>query len=159
MAGVKLGKNPFTSFFLNTVNCIPINPNSADKNAIKLAIKHLRNNGSVVIFPEGTRSRTGSMIEAKKGFILLVKLAQVPIIPIALEGTEKLLPIDDSDMGSEKPQHSHIKVTVGEPFELPAKSSVPEGSDWEAYCAADAMYKLAGMLSPSYRGIYGDQCL
>lgn len=154
MAGVKLGQNPFTAFFLKTVNYIPINPCSADKNAIKLAIRHLKANGSIIIFPEGTRSRVGSLIEAKKGFILMVKMAKVPVVPIALEGTEKLLPINTADMAGEKLHHSDIKITVGKPFTLPEKSDIPDGTDWEDYCTSYAMYKIAEMLRPEYQGVY-----
>ncbi|HOE56185.1 MAG TPA: lysophospholipid acyltransferase family protein [Bacillota bacterium] len=155
MAGVKLEKNPLTSFFLKSINHIPITPGSPDKSAIKSALRHLGEGGSIVIFPEGTRSRTGSLINVKKGFILLVKLAAVPVVPMALEGTEIVLPIDDNDMGGEKLHRSKIKVKFGEPFALPCKEDCPEGTDWEEMCADYAMRKIAAMLEPKYRGVYG----
>lgn len=155
MAGVKLEKNPFTSFFLKSINHIPITPGSPDKSAIKAALKHLKAGGSIVIFPEGTRSRTSSLISVKKGFILLVKLADVPVVPIALEGTEIVLPIDDNNMGGEKLHKAKVIVKVGEPFTLPLKDECPEGADREAMCADYAMRKIASMLEPKYRGVYG----
>jgi len=155
MAGVKLEKNPFTSFFLKSINHIPITPGSPDKSAIKSALKYLKTGGSIVIFPEGTRSRTSSLIKVKKGFILLVKLANVPVVPIALEGTEIVLPIDDKDMGVEKLHKAKVKVTVGEPFTLPPKDECPTDTDWEEMCADYAMRKIAVMLEPKYRGVYG----
>ncbi len=66
MAGVKLEKNPFTRFFLKSINHIPITPGSPDKSAVKSSLQHLGSGGSIVIFPEGTRSRTGSLIKMKK---------------------------------------------------------------------------------------------
>ncbi len=155
MAGVKLEKNSFTSFFLKSINYIPITPGSPDKSAIKSALKYLKAGGSIVIFPEGTRSRTGSLINVKKGFILLVKLAGVPVVPIALEGTEIVLPIDDNDMGGEELHRAKVKVTVGEPFTLPPKAESPADADWEEMCADFAMRKIAVMLEPKYRGVYG----
>jgi len=154
MAGTKLGKNAFTSFFLKSIDHIPITPGSPDKNAIKSALRHLKTGGSVVIFPEGTRSRTGSLIPVKKGFILLVKLADVPVVPIAIEGTEIVLPIDDNDMGGEKLRRSKVMVKVGEPFTLPPKNECPADSDWEEMCADYSMRKIAAMLEPGYRGVY-----
>ncbi|MGE5633022.1 MAG: lysophospholipid acyltransferase family protein [Caulobacteraceae bacterium] len=154
MAGVKLGKNPFTSFFLKTVNHISINPGSPDKTAIKSALAHLKNNGSIMIFPEGTRSRTGSLIEAKKGFVLMVKMAGVPVVPIALEGTEKLLPVDDNDMGSEKPHKADVKISIGKPFILPSKDELGDSEDWAAKCTEFSMYRIAEMLEPKYQGVY-----
>ena len=155
MAGIKLEKNPFTSFFLKSINHIPITPGSPDKNAIKSALKHLKEGGSIVIFPEGTRSRTGSLISVKKGFILLVKLANVPVVPIALEGTEMVLPIDDGDMGGEKLRRSKVKVKIGKPFTLPSKEECPAGSDWQEICVDYAMGKIAAMMEPKYQGVYG----
>lgn len=154
MAGVKLGKNPFTSFFLKAINHIPITPGSPDKSAIKAALNHLKSGGSIFIFPEGTRSRTGSLIPVKKGFILLVKLANVPVVPIALEGTELVMPINDADMGGEKLYHAKVKVKVGEPFTLPPKDKCPPDADWEELCADYSMRKIAAMLEPKYRGVY-----
>lgn len=154
MAGVKLEKNPFTCFFLKSINHIPIAPGSPDKNAIKSALKHLGSGGSIVIFPEGTRSRTGSIIKVKKGFILLVKLAKVPVVPIALEGTEIVLPINDDDMSGEKLHKARVSVKIGEPFSLPPKSECPEIPDWEEMCVIYSMKKIASMLNPKYRGVY-----
>ncbi|MGE5678294.1 MAG: lysophospholipid acyltransferase family protein [Pseudomonadota bacterium] len=156
MAGVKLGKNPFTAFFLKTINHIPITPGSPDKAAIKSALRHLKEGGSIVIFPEGTRSRTGSLISVKKGFILLVKLAGVPVVPIALEGTEIVLPINDNDMGGESFHKAKVKVSIGEPFMLPPREECPETQDWEEFCAGYSMKMIAAMLTPKYRGVYGD---
>lgn len=159
MAGVKLEKNPFTSFFLKTINHIPITPGSPDKSAIKSALKYLKAGGSIVIFPEGTRSRTGSLISVKKGFILLVKLANVPVVPIALEGTEIVLPINDKDMGGEKLYRSKVKVMIGDPFTLPSREECPADSDWEEICADYSMRKIAAMLEPKYQGVYGKPAL
>lgn len=154
MAGVKLGKNPFTSFFLKSIDHIPITPGSPDKGAIKAALNHLKSGGSIVIFPEGTRSRTGSLIHVKKGFILMVKLANVPVVPVALEGTEAVMPIDDNDMGGEKLHQAKVKVKIGEPFTLPPKEECPPDTDWEELCADFAMRKIAVMLEPKYQGVY-----
>jgi len=156
MAGTKLEKNSFTSFFLKSINYIPITPGSPDKSAIKSALKHLKANGSIVIFPEGTRSRTGSLIRVKKGFILLVKMAGIPVVPIALEGTEVVLPINDKDMGGEKLHKSKVNVNIGEPFTLPSKKECPPDTDWEEMCADYSMMRIAAMLQPKYRGVYGN---
>lgn len=96
LAGIKLNANPLTSLFLKTVKHIPINPNSADRNAIQKALAVLSMGKSILIFPEGTRSRTGSMIKGKKGFLLLARLSKADIVPIALEGTELLLPVNQN---------------------------------------------------------------
>lgn len=46
----------------------------------------------VVIYPEGTRSRTGKMLAPKPGFVKLAIQAGVPVIPVAMKGTYEILP-------------------------------------------------------------------
>ena len=46
----------------------------------------------VVVYPEGTRSRTGKMLTPKPGFVKLALKAGVPIIPVAMRGTYEILP-------------------------------------------------------------------
>lgn len=153
MAGIKLSKNIVTNLVLETVKTIQITPNSADKKAIKQAIKHLKNKGSIFIFPEGTRSRTSSMIKAKKGFILLAKMAKAELVPIGIEGTEKLFPINTNNMGKEKFNHSEVKVIFGEPFNIPEKTA-DNKDGWTEFAAEYSMKRIAALLNPKYRGIY-----
>lgn len=47
---------------------------------------------SIVIFPEGTRSRDGKMLRFKKGGFLLAAQSHTPIVPVAIKGSEKILP-------------------------------------------------------------------
>lgn len=152
MAGVKLNENPVTSMFLKTVKHILISPNSADRNAIREALNVLSMGESILIFPEGTRSRSGSMIEGKKGFLLLARLSKADIVPIALEGTELLLPVNQDDMGKETPQHATVRVKIGQPFQLEKKNRNCDNCDEE--CVSTAMRKIAQMLEPEYQGVY-----
>jgi len=93
VAGVKLSDNALTSLGVNVIKTTNIIPNTADKEGLKKIIKIVRRGESILIFPEGTRSRVGSLIEAKKGIILIARMTGAPIIPLGLYGTEKLLPI------------------------------------------------------------------
>ncbi|MFZ5352385.1 MAG: lysophospholipid acyltransferase family protein [Bacillota bacterium] len=152
MAGVKLNANPLTAVFLKTVKHIPINPSSADRNAIRKALAVLSMGESILIFPEGTRSRSGSMIKGRKGFLLLARLSKADIVPIALEGTELLLPINQNDMGKEALQHAAVRVNIGQPFQLEKKNNSCD--NWDEECLNTAMRKIAQMLKPEYQGVY-----
>lgn len=153
MAGIKLSKNAMTNLVLETVKTIKIKPNSADKQAIKKAVKYLKSGGSIFIFPEGTRSRTGSMIKAKKGFILMGKMSKAQFVPIGIEGTEKLFPINSDSMSKEKFNYSKVKVVLGKPFNLPEKTQ--ENKDiWTNFATEYSMKKISELLSSEYRGVY-----
>jgi 1-acyl-sn-glycerol-3-phosphate acyltransferase len=56
------------------------------------AKKIIKNGTSVIFFPEGTRSRTGQMGEFKKGAFVMALDLGIPILPITITGTEKILP-------------------------------------------------------------------
>lgn len=62
----------------------------------KLALQKLANileqGNKAALFPEGTRSRTGELLEFKKSFAILAKEKKVPVIPICLKGIDKVLP-------------------------------------------------------------------
>ena len=120
IAGVKLSDDPITQLGTKIVKNIPIKPSSADKEAITNVVKALKGGDDVLIFPEGTRSRTGGMIEGKKGILLFARMAKAEIIPIGMAGTDKLLPIsEDGNMGSEKWQNADVTINIGEKIVFP----------------------------------------
>jgi 1-acyl-sn-glycerol-3-phosphate acyltransferase len=66
---------------------------------------------SILIFPEGTRSQDGTIRELKKGPFLLALLAQVPIVPVAIEGSRAVL-----SKGSFRVTPGTIRIRLGEPI-------------------------------------------
>ncbi|MDI6618223.1 MAG: lysophospholipid acyltransferase family protein [Clostridiales bacterium] len=156
LAGVKLSHNEITKLGLDIVKTVPINPNSPDISAISKAVELLKSGQSVCIFPEGTRSRSASLIKGKRGIILIAKLCRLPIVPIGIEGTERLMPINDEDMGKERFFHADVRVTIGESFYIPERSDNENRRKYEEKTIVIVMKKIASLLSPEYRGIYGE---
>lgn len=74
------------------MGAIPINREATDTSAFKAIIRTLKENKIICIYPEGTRSPTGKLYEGKQGAIRIAMNAQVPIVPIGLEGTFDILP-------------------------------------------------------------------
>ncbi|HBM75298.1 MAG TPA: 1-acyl-sn-glycerol-3-phosphate acyltransferase [Clostridiaceae bacterium] len=157
LAGVKLAKNEITKLGLGIVKTVPINPNSPDRSAISAMVKLLKSGQSVCIFPEGTRSRSGSLIKGKKGILLIARMTNVPMVPIGIEGTEKLMPINDTDMGGEKFYDAKVKVSIGKSFYLPERKENEDKKEYENRALYFAMRKIAVLLSPDYQGIYREQ--
>ena len=78
-------KSPFVRFLLRAAGVIPVNPNKPLK-GIRLACDALQAGEVVCIFPEGAISRTGQLMELRRGFETIVKHAQVPVVPAAIDG-------------------------------------------------------------------------
>ena len=155
VAGVKLSDNTVTSIGLHVVKTTAIVPNSADTKGLKNIVSLVKKGESILIFPEGTRSRTGSLIEAKQGIILIAKLTGAPIVPIGLSGTDKLLPVNkDGDMGSEDFNYADVTVNIGKQFVLPKKEKGQDRKDYAEFTTNYIMGKIAELLPEDYRGVY-----
>lgn len=155
VAGVKLSDDPITNLGTKIVKHIPVRPNSADKEAITNMVKAVKGGNNLVIFPEGTRSRTGAMIEGKKGILLLARMTKASIIPIGMSGTDKLLPIDESgNMGSEKWHTADVVVKFGKPIVLSKRDKDEDKHLYDENCLNKIMKSIAELLPESYRGVY-----
>lgn len=154
VAGVKLSNNPITKIGVNMVKTIAIKPNSADKDAMSKIINSVKQGNNILIFPEGTRSRVGSMIKAKKGILLVAKLTKAAIVPLGLSGTEKLLPICSEDMSREKFQFADVHLNIGKPIELPVKEKEESRVEYEERAISYLMKSIAELVPEKYRGEY-----
>lgn len=155
VAGVKLSDDPVTSLGTKIVKHIGVKPNTADKDAITSMIRILKNGENLFIFPEGTRSRNGAMIEAKKGILLIARASKAPIVPISLSGTEKLLPINkEGDMAKEKWNKAEVNIKIGDPITLPLKEKEESKHDYDERCLGFIMKSIAKGLPEQYRGFY-----
>ena len=122
-----------------------------DIKSLRKAIALMEEDNILVIAPEGTRSRTGSLIEAKPGVSYLAARLNRPILPVALTGTE------DSALFAnlKKLRRTHITVTAGPTFTLP---SLPRENRDEALkrYTDEIMCRIAVLLPEKYRGVYAD---
>jgi 1-acyl-sn-glycerol-3-phosphate acyltransferase len=103
------------------------------------------------MFPEGTRSRNGGLQPALPGAAMVALLADAPIVPIAVTGTEGIR-IPGVFFRPFRGNRIHLELRFGEPFRLP-----PEMTDARhAEAASDYMMRrIAELLPESYRGAYG----
>lgn len=155
VAGVKLSENATTNLGVRLVKTTTVKPNSADKEGLTRVIRLIKEGNNVVIFPEGTRSRTGDMIKAKKGILLIAKVTGASVIPIGLWGTEKFLPINESgDMAAESFHYADIGVKVGRKIEIPKREPGEDKLLYEERALTTMMKSIAELIPEAYRGVY-----
>ena len=94
MAKIELFKYQMTTWFLLRWGVFPVKRGEVDLDSIRLAIDILKRGEALVLFPEGTRSRDGSLGSAGAGIGMLAKRSGAMVVPTALIGTEKVLAPD-----------------------------------------------------------------
>jgi 1-acyl-sn-glycerol-3-phosphate acyltransferase len=98
---VYLGKADYfdkarSRWFMKAANVIPVRREggSAGEAAIMAGIRALKEGYVVGIYPEGTRSPDGRLFRGKTGVARMALEAQVPVVPVAIHGSEEIMPID-----------------------------------------------------------------
>lgn len=84
--------------------------------AINKGVENLKKGRSMIIFPEGTRSLKSEMAEFKKGSMKLALKANVPIVPITIDGTYRVLEVGDQVRGNS------VKIRFHKPVYLESLS-------------------------------------
>jgi len=106
---------PFFGWALWASKHIPVDrkdPRSAVK-SLRKARERIRAGISIVVFPEGTRSRNGTLLRFKKGGMLLALQTGTPIVPVTINGSRKILPA-----GSWRLRPGMIDVIIGKPVAM-----------------------------------------
>ena len=91
LAKVELFRIPVFSGILRKLNAIPLRRKAADRGALVAAMDVLNRRNVLLLFPEGTRSRTGEIQEGKRGIGMLAVKNGVNVLPVHISGTFHLL--------------------------------------------------------------------
>lgn len=133
----------------------PVDRASADVEAFRLATRILEAGHVLLVFPEGTRSPTGELQEAKDGVALLALRTGAQIVPVGLNNTDAVW-----RKGRKVPMpfpRRTVTMRVGEPFTL-AEVLPPDADRRKAKAIATRtiMGRIAELLDPRHRGVYAD---
>src|ERR671921_1013212 len=95
--------------WFNGLDMIPVDrdDNASAVAALDVALEVLRRGEAFGVYPEGTRSRDGRLYRGRTGVAHLALTAGCPVVPVGLQGTEKLQPV-----GSSVPRIAKVDVTV-----------------------------------------------
>jgi 1-acyl-sn-glycerol-3-phosphate acyltransferase len=126
---------------------IPVHRGAVDVQAIKAATEVLNAGGVVLISPEGTRSKTGGLIQGQEGLAFLAVRTGAWVVPAGIVGTPDILP------SLLRLRRAEVTITLGAPFKLTAEDNPPSREQLLALTDF-AMRRLAAVLPPHMRGVY-----
>jgi 1-acyl-sn-glycerol-3-phosphate acyltransferase len=150
IAKVEMFQNRFASWWLKTMQVIPIRRGKRDMAAMEAAEEALKHGAALIIFPEGHRSRSGGLIEGRGGAVRLAARTGCPIIPIAIWGSEAGL----KGAAMRKPIH----VRIGAPYYVHSKDGkIP--FDLMNELTEEMMLRIGELMPEQYWGIYREQML
>lgn len=109
IAKIELTKLPIVPDWMEQMHCIFMDRSDRRQSlkAIKDGVEKLQNGHSLVIFPEGTRSKSSQVGEFKSGSLHLATKSGVPVIPVRIEGTYNILEANGNRI---KPANVTLKV-------------------------------------------------
>ncbi len=102
LAKESLFKNPILRWLASIFGVYPVKQNNKSMESMKIALKLLKNNELLLMFPEGTRNGMAKGIKAKEGAIKLAAKSNVPIIPVGVQGSFK--------------PFTKVKLNIGKPI-------------------------------------------
>lgn len=147
----KYRKIPLIPWFVKQLDGIWVDRYNADFSAVRETLNRLKKGGVLVLAPEGTRSPTGSLQKARAGASYLAAKAEVPILPVALMGSE-----DANVMANlRRLKRTKITIRVGKTFRLPPLPKKDRDAALDAY-TDEIMCQIAALLPPEKHGAYAN---
>ncbi len=131
------------NWLVRFLGAFPVKRGEGDRQALRAAEEQLKKGNILIIFPEGTRSRSHTLAKAHAGLGMIALRSGVPVIPVAIWGSEDVL----------KKFGPRVTISYGEPivFKPQGKKVTREDID---NATTEVMQQIAAMLPPNYRGVY-----
>ena len=144
-------KGRLQKYFFSGVGQVPIDRSSgaAAQAALDTGVRLLREGKLLGVYPEGTRSPDGRLYKGKTGVARMALEADVPVIPIAMFGTDKVNPI-----GSKMWYPHRVTVKVGAPLDFSRYEGLAGDRFVERSITDEIMYALMELSGQEYVDIY-----
>jgi 1-acyl-sn-glycerol-3-phosphate acyltransferase len=137
--------------FFTGVGQVPVDrgSGSAARAALDTGIRLLREEKLVGIYPEGTRSPDGRLYKGKTGLARMALEAEVPVIPVAMIGTDKVNPI-----GSKMWRPHKVTIRIGEPLDFSRYYGMANDRFIQRSMTDEIMYALMELSGSEYVDMY-----
>jgi 1-acyl-sn-glycerol-3-phosphate acyltransferase len=119
-AKAELFDMPILGSLVREMNSIPVRRGEADRRSLAMAIAAVKEGGGLVLFPEGTRSKTDTFLEPKLGVGMIAARSGKPVVPVYIEGTQGNLA---GTMLSAILRRRRIRVIYGHPVMVTSEAS------------------------------------
>ncbi len=130
----------FFGWLIASVNSIPISRERLDLKTIRQTKALCEQGKSVVIFPEGTRSKDGELQKGLAGVGLFVDKIGADILPVYVEGSFQAF-----SRKSRFPRPVRIRVNIGAPLKAEQWHDIPRGRERYQAIADDIMKAIEGL--------------
>jgi 1-acyl-sn-glycerol-3-phosphate acyltransferase len=140
-----------TKAFMNGTGMLPIDRSGgkASEASLNTGLRVLHEGEVLGIYPEGTRSPDGKMYRGRTGVARMILEGDVPVVPVAMIDTEKVMPI-----GSKLPKVGRIGIVIGEPLDFSRFKGL-EGDRFILRSITDEiMYELNRISGQEYEDVY-----
>jgi len=121
----------------------------AAQDMLQAALGLLREGALFGIYPEGTRSPDGRLYRGRTGIGWLALHSGVPVIPVAMIGTERILP-----PGHRFPRPGHIGIRIGEPMTFQAYRDAPAGARQRRAVTDEVVQAICKLSGQEYVPVY-----
>jgi 1-acyl-sn-glycerol-3-phosphate acyltransferase len=157
MSKIENYRNPLLALVMHLYGTFPVHRGELDMTAIRTSLRVMQEGHGLLMAPEGTRSKTGTLQEGRDGMAWLALRSQAPIVPVALSGQEYF------GRNLSRLRRTPLRVVFGEAFHFRLVSDLQQPHPAPKVPRAqlhrmtqEAMYALAKLLPPAYRGVYSD---
>jgi 1-acyl-sn-glycerol-3-phosphate acyltransferase len=121
----------------------------AAQDMLEAALRLLQEGALFGIYPEGTRSPDGRLYRGRTGIGWLALNSGVPVLPVAMIGTERVLP-----PGHTIPRPSRIEIRIGKPLDFDAYQGKPAGARQRRAVTDDVMLAIQELSGQEYVPVY-----
>ncbi len=140
-----------TKWFMKGTGMLPIDRSGgkASEASLNTGLRVLAEGRVLGIYPEGTRSPDAKLYRGRTGIARMVLESGVPVIPVAMIDTEKIMPI-----GSKWPKLRRPGIIIGKPLDF-SRFQGMEGDRFILRAVTDEIiYELAGLSGQEYDDVY-----